>query len=94
MGKIDWENGKETDFHTNDYHEKITSVIFEDTISIPENTISWDVSEKTGSKSVMAWLTSDPNDNANFVLHIGGEGGVVANPDSSNLFYYFYNLKQ
>ena len=63
----------------------ITSIIFENNLEIPRNVQSWDVSDKN-DESVMAWVTGGNT------LHIGGDGGVIANADSSYLFNGFNNV--
>ena len=88
-----WSSEATTDFHNSTYRDNITSVIFEDNTNIPEGATSWDVSAKENSGLVMAWVTADPGDNTKFVLHIGGDGGVVANTDSSYIFRRFTNAK-
>ena len=70
----------------------VTSVIFENSINIPQGATSWDVSAVTDSGAVMAWVTADPNDNTKYVLHIGGDGGVIANTGASYLFNGFTNV--
>ena len=71
------------DFHAD--KSSITSVVFEDDVtSAPDTAI--DISEK-GDKSVLYWITD------NTTLHIGGNGGVYANYNSSYLFAGFTNLE-
>ena len=82
-----------TEFHSDEYRERIISATFLDNKNVPENAIiSWDVSE-AGDKSVMAWLMTNNGDNSKYDLYIGGNGGVIANKNSSYLFFKFYNLK-
>ena len=54
------------------------------TVPTPNNTTSWDVSDKQDG-SVIAWLDGTK-------LYIGGQGGVIANQNLSHLFYEFDNL--
>ena len=42
----------------------------------------------------MAWVIADESDSSKYHLYIGGEGGVIANKDSSYLFYNFTNLQE
>ena len=64
-------------FGSSYFRSDIRSVVFKDTLAdMPED--AWDVSEAQDG-SVMAWVAQD-------VLTIAGEGGVTANPDSSQLF--------
>ena len=58
MTQADYENHNypETDFHTDDYQEKITSIITKNDNIVPETaTESWDISE-AGDGSVMAYV--------------------------------------
>ena len=80
------------------YLSKISSVVTKDNIEIPSYVVeSWDVSEaKDGS--VIAYIENDGS--GGYKLTIGGEGGIIANPDSSSLFgglsmdgYNYANLK-
>jgi len=65
-------------------------VIVLDVISIPSNAIdSWDASVE-GNGSIMAWYT-DENNNGNYELYIGQEGGVKANPNSNYSFAMYMN---
>lgn len=70
----------------------VSKVIFENNKNIQSGAISWDVSEKN-NESVMAWVTVDHSDSTKYILHIGGDGKVIANPNSSYLFHYYDNLK-
>ena len=88
-----WTSTDTTDFHSEAYKQSIISAEFLDNKNIPENAVeSWDVSEKK-DKSVMAWVIPDNTDNTKHHLYIGGNGGVIANQDSSNLFKNFVNIK-
>ncbi len=83
-----WASDASTDFHNATYRENITSIVFENHTNVPNGATSWDVSA-AHDESVIAWVTADPNDNTKYVLHIGGDGGVIANEDSSNIFRSF-----
>ena len=89
-----WSNGASTDFHAEEYRTNIITATFLDNKEVPSNAIaSWDVSaNKNGS--VMAWVIADESDSSKYHLYIGGEGGVIANKDSSYLFYNFTNLQE
>ncbi len=89
-----WNSNDDTDFHASEYRENITHAIFEDSINIPAGAISWDISASNGSGLVKSWVVTDPEDSTKYILHIGGENGVLANKNSSYLFYGFTNLKQ
>ena len=93
-----WTSDSNTDFHSNTYRPKITSVDIVDlsntTLTVPaiNNSTCWDVGEvKNGS--VKAWVVNDPSASGKYKLYIGGDGGVVGNYDSSYLFYNFNVLK-
>ena len=76
----------ETDFHTDDYRSKITSVITKKDNIVPESaTKSWDMSE-AGDGSVMAYVEDDGNGNSTYKLTIGGKDGIIAN--ESMLAYF------
>ncbi len=80
-------------FHSSDYATKITSIIFKDSKTVASNAVtSWDVSAN-GNNSVKAWITNDPNNSGYYILYIGADGVVSANPDSSNLFRGLEALK-
>ena len=83
----------QNDYHNDNYREKITSIEFLNNKNIPSEAVeSWDVSERQDG-SVMAWIVNDTENEGFYKLYIGGDGGVVANPDSSTLFSQFINLK-
>ena len=88
-----WSSSSTTDFHNSTYRENIITATFLDNKEIPSNAkVSWDVSsEKNGS--VMAWVIPDETDSTKYHLYIGGDGGVIANQYSSNMFYNFTNLQ-
>ena len=80
-----WGSSSNEDFHTYKSKSSITSVVFEDDVtSAPDKAI--DISEK-GDKSVLYWITD------NMTLHIGGNGGVTANYNSSYMFAGFTALE-
>lgn len=71
----------------------IAQIVFEDNTDVPNGAKSWDVSAVANSGAVMAWVTPYPADSSKYVLHIGGDGGVYANEDSSYIFTNFRQLK-
>ena len=78
-----YENGTSTDFHTDDYRAKTTSVVTKKDNSVPETAIeSWDVS-KAGDGSIMAYSESDGNDG--YKITIGGQDGIV--PESLESYF-------
>ena len=82
------------DYHSDEYREKITSIEFLNNKNIPSEAVqSWDVSERQDG-SVMAWIVNDTETEGYYKLYIGGDGGVVANPNSSYLFDGFTNVKE
>ena len=87
-----WASTDTTDFHSEAYKQSIISVEFLDNKNISENAVeSWDVSAAK-DKSVMAWVIPDTIDNTKHHLYIGGDGGVIANEDSSYLFFNFTSI--
>lgn len=88
-----WEQYSNEDFHADYYRENIVSATFLDTNQVANNaTESWDVSED-GKGGVKAWVVPTTEDNTKYDLYIGANGGVIANEDSSYLFYYFTGLR-
>ena len=78
-----YENGTSTDFHTDDYRAKTTSIVTKKDNSVPETVIeSWDVS-KAGDGSIMAYSESDGNDG--YKITIGGQDGIV--PESLERYF-------
>ena len=75
--------------------QNINKVVFESGISsavynhttktISDATRAWDVS-KAGDQSIVAWFVDSEKSNGTYVIHIGSEGGILANTDSSYLF--------
>ena len=89
-----WGYNATTDFHTTAYKESIITAEFVDNIDVPDNAVeSFDVSADSTKGKVIAWVIADETDNTKHHLYIGGKGGVVANQDSSSLFYNFKNLQ-
>jgi surface protein len=83
------------------YRKDIVTITFlnsiDETAINAEDTIAkWDVSVATDG-SVMAFIKLNENEttkyNKRYDLYVAGNGGVKANPDSSNLFCEFTNLK-
>ena len=88
-----YSDGSQVDYHNDAYREKITSIEFLNNKNIPSDAVqSWDVSERQDG-SVMAWIINDQENEGFYKLYIGGDGGVVANPNSSNLFALFRQAK-
>ncbi len=72
----------------------VTKIVFQDKISkIDGENLSWDISSAK-NKTVMARLVPNADDTATNILYIQGNGGVVANYDSSYLFYNFSKLTE
>ena len=81
------------DYHSDEYREKITSIEFLNNKNIPSEAVqSWDVSERQDG-SVMAWIINDQENEGFYKLYIGGDGGVIANPNSNSLFKSFRQAK-
>ena len=90
----DFENGNwsETDFHTGDYFEKITSITTKKDNIVPTTaTESWDISE-AGDGSVMAYVEDDGSGNSTYKLTIGGKGGIIANESMVGYFAFFEKM--
>lgn len=88
-----WEYQATTDFHSDYYKQNIVSVTFLDNNNVPSNAAeSWNVSEDKENGIVMAWVIPNNDDNTKYDLYIGAKGGVIANEDSSWLFYNFVNV--
>ena len=89
-----WTRFSNEDFHSDYYKGNIVSATFLDNNNIPDNaTESWNVSEDKNKGGVMAWVVPNNEDNTKYDLYIGASGGVIANEDSSYLFYDFTELK-
>ncbi len=87
-----WGQYSNEDFHTAYYRENIVSISFLDSNNVPDNaTENWDVSESK-DKGVMAWVVPNVEDNTKYDLYIGATDGVIANTDSSYLFYNFSGI--
>ena len=66
--------------------EDIEFMTITDTTDVPDNALgTMDISEKQNG-SVVAWYTDEDND-GDYEMTIGQEGGVVMNEDASYLFY-------
>ena len=89
-----WTSSSKTDFHNSTYKSNIITATFLDNKDVPSNAIeSWDVSSNKNG-SVMAWVVADTTDTTKYHLYIGGDGGIIANENSSNIFYGFKKLQQ
>ena len=81
----------QTDFHTDAYRSKITSIITKKDNIVPATaTESWDISE-AGDGSVMAYVEDDGSGNSTYKVTIGGKGGIIAN---EIMIYYFFNFEK
>ena len=89
-----YSSNSQADYHSDEYREKITSIEVLNNKNVPSEAVqSWDVSERQ-DESVMAWIVNDTENEGYYKLYIGGDGGVVANPNSSYLFDGFTNVKE
>ena len=94
MTQADFDNQTlpETDFHTNAYRSKITSIITKRDNIVPETaTESWDISE-AGDGSVMAYVEDDGTGNSTYKVTIGGKGGIIANESMIGYFGGFNKM--
>ncbi len=74
------------------YKKSITKVVFQDEIrSISEAVETYDISEARNG-GVMGYLVPNTEDTSTYTAYIQGDGGVIANQNSSNLFYNFTKL--
>ena len=81
-----------SDFHTDEYKSKITSIVTKGDTVIPEGVIeSWDISEKQNG-SVIAYIEDDGSGLGTYKVTIGGEGRIIANYDMNSYFSDFTNL--
>ena len=87
-----YDSSNPSDFHTDEYKSKITSIVTKGDTIIPEGVIeSWDISEKQ-NESVIAYIEDDGTGAGTYKVTIGGEGSIIANYDMSSYFFYFTNL--
>ena len=85
-------NWPSTDFHTNAYKSKITSIITKKDNIVPATAVeSWDVSEVQDG-SVMAYVEDDGTGNSTYKLTIGGKAGIIANESMINYFENFSHM--
>ncbi|MCI2041579.1 MAG: BspA family leucine-rich repeat surface protein [Bacilli bacterium] len=88
----DSQTSPETDFHTYDYKEKITSIITKKDNVVPATAIeSWDISEASDG-SVMAYVEDDGTGNSTYKVTIGGKDGIIANESMISYFTDFYEM--
>ena len=81
-----------TDFHTDAYKSKITSITTKKDNIVPATaTESWDISE-AGDGSVMAYVEDDGSGNSTYKVTIGGKGGIIANESMIGYFDGFSNM--
>ena len=82
----------QTDFHTDAYISKITSIITKKDNIVPATaTESWDVSEASDG-SVMAYVEDDGTGNSTYKVTIGGKGGIIANESMLGYFSGFNKM--
>ena len=83
---LSWPTRQYYFFGTDIPRTSIEKIIITNSVQVPEGVLgSMDLSERQ-NKSVMAWYVDGDGD-GDYEMTIGQEGGVVANPDSSYLFY-------
>ena len=90
---LDNENfSPQTDFHTDAYMSKITSIITKKDNIVPKTAVaSWDVSEAQDG-SVMAYVEDDGTGNSTYKVTIGGKGGIIANESMMGYFAGFSKM--
>ncbi|MDD6419348.1 MAG: BspA family leucine-rich repeat surface protein, partial [Clostridium sp.] len=94
MTQADYDNHTlpETDFHTDDYKSKITTITTKKDNIVPATaTESWDISE-AGDGSVMAYVEDDGSGNSTYKVTIGGKGGIIANESMIGYFSEFNKM--
>ena len=90
----EWDENSQTDFHSDFYKQNIVSITFLNN-NVPENAVeSWNVSENKEKGTVKAWVVPNSSDSSKYDLYIGAKGKVIANEDSSNIFYDFRGVKE
>ena len=78
----------------NKKQDTVTKIVFQDSINkIEGESESWDISSAK-NKTVMARLVPNTDDSTTNTLYIQGNGGVIANYNSSHLFYQFRKLTE
>ena len=89
----EWDSSSQSDFHSDYYKQNIVSATFLDNANVPSNaTESWNVSEDQKHGGVMAWVVPNSQDMTKYDLYIGAKDGVIANENSSWLFFNFKNI--
>ena len=74
--------------------DTVTKIVFQDSINkIEGESESWDISSAK-NKTVMARLIPNTDDTTTNTLYIQGNGGVLANYNSNELFRNFQNLTE
>ena len=80
----------QTDFHTDAYRSKITTITTKKDNIVPATAVeSWDISE-AGDGSVMAYVEDDGSGNSTYKVTIGGKAGIIAN-ESMILYFAGFN---
>ena len=88
-----YDSSNPSDFHTDEYKSKITSIVTKGDTIIPEGVIeSWDISEKQ-NESVIAYIEDDGTGAGTYKVTIGGEGSIIANYDMGDYFRRFINVE-
>ena len=87
-----YSNRLKNTFLSDTYNTKIKTVTFQDSINVPDDAvISWDIGVAQNG-NVMAYLVANSIDNTKYDLYIQGDEKIIANQDSSRLFYELKNL--
>ena len=90
MNEENWEL-YQGEFWTDEYRSTVTKIIFQNELNpIEEATEFWDVSE-SGTENVMAYAVQN-KDGKTYTIYIQGDGTIIANENSSELFGGFGNL--
>ena len=73
------------------YKDSTTKVVFQNSISKIANATEYDISNKNDG-SVMAYVVANTDDTSTYTTYIQSNGNIVANTDSTYLFYGFNKL--
>lgn len=74
------------------YRSQISKIVFQNSFQEVDGALeSYDISESKNG-SVKAYITLNPDNSSTYVVYIQADGNIIANANSSYLFYSFSNL--
>ena len=90
--------GSLSKYEYHEYRNSIVTATFVDTIDTAGAVREWDISASADTGTVKAWIKLNSEETAaagvdRYDLYIGGEGGVTANANSTQVFSLFPVLK-